>query len=483
MKHPIIIVALFCLSAGALAQEIDDPIISPRLEYAPASGLRGVFFAYASGAVEGSYYYMLPTNNYVYHLPTTALPKGECRYYDLVYGVERRISEQVVGYRGENTFAFLQSTNPAFTRFRTVSPCFDGSLGEETEQQHRTFAYGAGTTVVSTVKGKVYLTVNRTRIRKRPDSTSPYELFSNGAEWFSGDFDQIFVGARETLNAAMNTTTSSSDLCRGQLNPPASEKCTPAFAWKTTPIVRITDGLVDPVDGQVKTFTALPPLLAEVNTTTGSLPIFSGINSLGAVLFGFMEFGHICVAWNTTQSPPVCTQPGFPTRLAAVYLTDTSTSVRPSSARLHFKKGSQWIAMNADGTFPTVPDDFASTLGVYSLSDIKYNPITSTWNVWTDETFSTTATTPGCEDPSTTATGSRLAFINLMTYAKTVFWPSRNDGGRRNALAHYVFSPACNCMREFIFYSSTDHPCYNFQTSDRGSEILVRRWLDGAPNQ
>lgn len=482
MKRAGVALALFCIAVGASPQEIDEAIISPRFDYAPASMVRGVFVAYASGAVEGSYYYMLPTNAYVYPLPATALPKGECRYFDIVDGVERRIGEQVVGYRGDNTFSFFQSTNPTFTRFRTVSPCFDGRFGEETEQQHRTFAYGAGSTVVSTVKNKVYLTVNRTRHRKRPNSTSPYELASNGAEWLSGDFDQIFIGARESLNAAMNTTTSTSTLCRGELNPPASEKCTSAFSWKLSPLVRITDGLVDPVDGQVKTFSALPPLLAEVNTATANLPIFSGINSLGALMFGFMEFGHICTAWDTTQSPPVCTQPGFPSRLAAVFLTDTSTTVLPSSARLHFKKGNQWIAMNPDGTFPTVPDDFASTLGVFSLSDVKFNPINSTWNVWTDETIFTNATTPGCEDSSPTL-GSRLVSVNLATYAKTPFWPSRNQGGRRHALAHYVFAPACNCLREFIFYSSVDYACYNLQTSERGSEVLVRRWLDGAPNQ
>lgn len=488
MKKPAIAFVLFCVAAGALAQEIDEAIISPRYDYAPASMLRGTFTAYATGAVEGSYYYMLSTNSYVYPLPATALPNGECRYVDPVTQQETRIGEQVVGYRGTNTFTVLQSTNPRFTRLRTVSPCFDGSSGEQTEQQHRTMAYGAGSTVVSALKGKAYLTVNRTRNRKIPGSTLPYEQFSNGFEWESGDFDQIFIGAQGTLSAALNTATSSSTQCRGQLNPPASEKCTPAFLWKLTPLVRITDGLVDPVDNQVKTFTALPPLLAEVNTATQNLPIFSGINTMGALMFGFMEFGHICVAWDTTQSPPVCTQPGFPSRLAAVFLTDTSTTVRPTSARLYFKKGSSWIPMNADGTFPTVPDDFASTLGIYSMSDVKFNPINSTWNVWTEEYIPTDdATMPGCADPFSPGQGSRLAFVNLTTYAKTFFWTSRNSSGRTSPLAHYVFAPACNCLREFIFYSSTDYVCYKMPAEwaqlPRGEEVVVRRTLDGPPNQ
>lgn len=488
MKNTAVALVLLSVAAGASAQEIDEAIISPRFEYPPELVLEGAFVAYASGAVEGGYYYMLPTNNYLSTLPAGAVPKGECRYFDTVAGIERRISEQVIGYRGDNTFDFFQSTNPAFTRFRTVSPCFDGRFGEETEQQHRTAAYGAGSTVVSAVKGKAYLTVNRTRFRTRPDSTSPYELASNGAEWQAGDFDQIFIGAKETLSAAMNTPTSTSMICRGQLNPPPSENCTPAFVWKFNPLVRITDGLVDPVDGQVKTFTALPPHLAEVNAATGSLPIFSGISSLGALLFGFMEFGHICVAWDTTQSKPLCTQPGLPSRIAAVFLTDTSTGVRPFSARLHFKKGSSWIPMNDNGTFPAVPDDFGSTLGIYSLNDVKFNPIHSTWNAWTEEIINTDASTPGCEDPFSDGWGTRLVFVNLATYAKTAFWPSRNGSGRITPVAHYVFSPSCNCLRQFIFYTTTDYPCYNLPKWQKafgplGSEVVVRRYLDGAPNQ
>jgi hypothetical protein len=494
MRRSVVVAFLLAVTAAAQAQEIDEAVISPRFEYEPDWGTKGSFSAYATGAVEGGYYYMLSTNTYLNVSHPTALPNGECRYYDEVLQEDHRIGEQVVGYRGSNTFSFFQSTNPAFTKFRTVSPCFDGSFGEQTEQQHRTWAYGAGPTIASTAKSKVYHIVNRTRLRLRPDSTSPYELASNGAEWLSGDFDQIFIGAKQTLDAAVTTTTSSSKQCRGQANAPASEKCTSAFAWKLTPIVTITENLVDPVDGQMKTFSALPPVVAEVNSTMANLPIFSGIAAQGAVLFGFMEFGHICQAWDTSQSPPVCTQVGFPSRLAAVYITDSSTTVRPTAARLYFKKGSSWIPMNANGTFPNVPDDYAGVLNVSSISDIKFNPINSTWNLWTDEWFPVDSTTPGCEhtelNPNSKSNpnfGARLVRVNLSSYGKTTFWPSRNEVGRNNALAHYVFAPACNCLREFIFYTSTDHVCYNYPSrydgSLRGWEVVVRRWLDGAPSQ
>jgi hypothetical protein len=109
MKLPTIAFLLLCLSTRALSQEIDEPIISPRFEYGPGFlGLRGIFIAYASGAVEGGYYYMLSTNAY-HHEPPSALPNGECIYYDLVTQKDVRIGEQVVGYRGANTFAALHA--------------------------------------------------------------------------------------------------------------------------------------------------------------------------------------------------------------------------------------------------------------------------------------------------------------------------------------------------------------------------------------
>ncbi len=74
----VAILVLLCAAAGAFAQEIDEAIISPRFEYT-AEPRKGVFIAYASGAVEGSYYYMLPTNAYVNSSPASALPNGECR--------------------------------------------------------------------------------------------------------------------------------------------------------------------------------------------------------------------------------------------------------------------------------------------------------------------------------------------------------------------------------------------------------------------
>jgi hypothetical protein len=357
MKHAFAFCVLLVLACAIGAQEIDEAVVSPRFDYAPASGTRGSFSAYATGAVEGTFYYLLTTNTYISADPPSAFPNGQCSYFDTLTQLEKRIGEQIVGYRGTNSFAFFQSADPRFTRFRTVSPCFDGRNGEETEQQHRTGAYGAGPTIVSATKGKAYLILNRTRVRKRPTSTSPYELASNGANWESGDFDQVLIGARDNLNNAVNTSTSSSLKCRGSLSPPANETCNPAFEWKFVPLVKITDNLTDPVDGQVKTFSALPPIVAERNAATTSLPIFSNLPA-SALLFGFMEFGHICTSWNTGTNPPTCTSPNGPYRLAAVYLSDASTTVRPNSARLFYKKNGGWVGMNTDGTFPSVPDDF-----------------------------------------------------------------------------------------------------------------------------
>jgi len=498
-KATFILVSLL-VPAGAAAQVVTPPpVISPLIEYGTALNaiLGGSFVAYASGAVEDVYYNLLATNNY---LAAGSHPSGECYYFDSVKNLNHSITEQVVGYRGSNTFAVLHSTSPAFTRLRTVSPCFNGSSGELTEQQHRTGAYGGGSTVVmspaSSTPGKAYETVNRTRIRWTPTSTSPYELASTGAEWQAGDFDQIFIGARESLYAALNTTTSTSGVCRGELNPPAAETCSSAFVWKLAPLVKITDNLVDPVDGQLKTFTALPPLLAEYDTSTvPSLPLFSNLSVLLPVvpkLFGFMEFGSICTAWGTPNPSgvPPCLNPGFPSRLAAVIVADTSSTTRPTQARLYYKKGASWVGMNADGTFPSVPDDFAPSFGMGDYSDVKFDPLTSTWKLWGSEVESVTTT--GCNDDKFTPTsGSRLAYVNLATYAKTTLWGTVNGSGRMAPIAHYVFSSACNCQREFIFYSSTDYVCYNVPRWNdknaptpfsRGLEVVVRRTLDGPPN-
>ncbi|HEV7667240.1 MAG TPA: hypothetical protein VGS22_01870 [Thermoanaerobaculia bacterium] len=489
----VVVLLLFLASSiapgAAVAQLADEPVISPKLEYGtgtPSSVLNGAFLAYASGAVEGAYYYLLATDNYL--AAGSWHPPGECSYFDTVTGTTRTMTEQVIGYRGDNTFGFLQSTNPAFTRFRTVSPCFDGRFGEPTEQQHRTVAYGGGSTVPVPSAGKVYEVVNRTRIRKTPTSTSPYELASTGDQWPAGDFDQIFLGAQDSLAAALAKATSSSGTCSGQANPPANQTCTPAFVWATTPLVKITDNLIDS-DGQAKTFTAVPPLLAAYDATVSSLPIFAGSASLSPVMFGFMEFDAICTLWNTSTSSPVCLQGGIgPYRLAAVVVTDASTTIRPSLARLYFKKGSAWVPMNADGTFPQVPDNFAPLFAMADYSDVKYDPLAATWKLWGSEEDLTS--TGGCADSFTPSKGSHLAYANLAspTYAKTALWGSRNAFGRGNPIAHYVHSAACNCTREFIFYSSTDYACYNVPAWQGGYspflgfEVLVRRTLDGPPN-
>ncbi len=490
MKKTILassLLACFAASAALAQPAVDEPVISPKLEFGtntPGSVLNGSFVAYASGAVEGSYYYMLATDNYLaggsWH------PPGECFYLDTVTGTTRTITEQVIGYRGDNAFAFLQSTNPAFTRFRTVSPCFDGRFGEPTEQQHRTVAYGGGSTVPVPSLGKVYEVVNRTRIRKTPTSTSPYELASTGDSWAAGDFDEIYLGAQVSLSAALAKATSSSGQCKGELNPPASQTCTPAFVWSTTPLVKITDNLID-TDGQAKTFTALPPLLAPYDATAASLPMFAGSSSLSPVMFGFMEFDQICSSW-TTGSPPSCLQGTGPYRLAAVIVTDVALPVRPSQARLYFKKGSSWVPMNSNGTFPQIPDNVAPQFGMGDYSDVKYDPLAATWKLWGSEPDTTVTT--GCADSFTPTSGARLAYANLASapYVKTTLWPSRNGFGRTSPIAHYVYSPACNCTREFIFYSSTDYACYNvpaWQTAYSpflGYEVLVRRTLDGPPN-
>jgi hypothetical protein len=484
MRRISIPIFLFLLLAGfvAGAQEIDEPVASARLEGGTTSR-NGAFNAYATGAVEGNNYYLITTNSY-FGIPNQ--PPGECRYFDAFLGTDRRIGEKVVGYEGDNTFAFLQGPNPGFTRLRVASPCFDGRYGEPTEQDHRTVAYGGGSLVYSPTKSKYYLSVNRTRIRKTPSSTDPAELASSGTNWNSGDFDQIFFGAYASIDNALHRPTSSSQICRGELSPPASETCTPSLAWNWVPLVQITDGLVDPVDGMTKTFTALPPLLAAYDASVESLSIFNGIGARGAVLFGFMEFGHICTSWNASTTPPTCTSPGFPNRLAAVYLSDTG-GIRPTGARLHFKQGSNWIAMNRGGTFPSVPDNFSSLFPMAGYADVKFNPITSKWRIWGSRRLNSPPAS-GCADSHSTY-GAALSFADISGGSVVEFWPTQNGFGRSSAHAHYVFAPACSCTREFIFYSSTDWACYNdpkYNTSSNpliGFEVAVRRWLDGPPAQ
>lgn len=122
MRHAFIFFVLLVLALGICAQEIDEAVVSPRFDYAPASGTRGSFSAYATGAVEGSYDYLLTTNTYISSDPASAFPNGQCSYFDTVTQQEKRIGEQIVGYRGTNSFNFFQSADPRFTRFRTSPP-------------------------------------------------------------------------------------------------------------------------------------------------------------------------------------------------------------------------------------------------------------------------------------------------------------------------------------------------------------------------
>ncbi len=478
----LLISVLLAGRADAVPPEIDEPIASGRLE-GGASSRNGAFTSWGTGAVDGSNYYILSTNVY---FGLVSRPPGICRYFDSVLGEDRSIGENVVGYEGANDFSFLQSANPQFTRLRIASPCFDGRFGEPTEQAHRTHAYGGGALVYSPVKSKYYFTVNRTRGRRVPGSTDPAELASTGTTWASGDFDQIFIGAYSSIDSPLHRPISSSGTCRGELQPPFSETCTPTLAWNWVPLVQLTEDLQDPADGQLKTFSALPPLLAAYDSSVESLPIFAGIGARGAVLFGFMEFGNICHEWDTSTKIPTCLSGGLPSRLAAVYLTDTG-GLRPTGARLHFKSGSSWIPMNKDGTFPVVPDSFRSQFPMGDYSAVKYSPLTSSWRLWGSQSVANP--TSGCEEVYQTERGSSLAYADLSGGPMVEFWASLNSFGRTAPHPHYVYAPACNCSREFIFYTSTDWACYNdprYNTSGNpfiGWEVTVRRWLDGPPSQ
>lgn len=458
-----ILVFLLVVGQAAAQPEIDPAVISPQYEATGADALlKGIYVQYRSGGVDGSHFYLLPTNIV---LDTAALPPGVCKY--ATGAGLKTIYEHVTIYRGSNTFGAFQTGTP-FTRFRVVSPCFDGRFGEVTEQDHRTHAYGGGTAVFSPVKSKFYTTVNRTR-------TQPGVPGSTGGTWSVGDFDEMFIGARTSLATAATTPSSTSGQCRGQANPPPEHTCNPAFDWKTTPMVKITGSLMDPVDGQLRTFTAVPPQLAAYNTSVAALPMFQGAQALSPVLFGLMEFGSL--------------NDSGPTRLAAVLVTDSSTTVRPSQARLYFKRGSSWIPMNTNGTFPSVPDNMRSIFGInnFAITDLKFSPVVSRWRIWGAAANSESVV--GCDDQ--TPGGASLAFIDLHDNSRIDFWGSQNVLGRFTSLAHYVFSGACNCMREFIFYTSVDQACYNHPQWHqytgierwRGMETAVRRWLDGPPDQ
>jgi len=276
---------------------------------------------------------------------------------------------------------------------------------------------------------------------------------STGTSWSAGDFDQIFIGAKDSLQTAVNTDVAS-----------------PAFAWRLSPFLQYTANLTDPTNGMAADFTWLPPILAAYDSSVASLPIFAGHTVPSPVLWGFMEFGPVA---------------GLPNRLAAVLVTDTSTTVRPTATSLYYKSGGTWRAVNANGTFPTVPDDVSAGLGgSFDISDLRLDPLVGKWKLWGAEF--TSGATAGCDDGQTG--DQQLVYVQLDTLQRTALWPSRNALGRMTAMAHYAFAPACNCTREFILYSSTDRACFDYfshwSTISRwwGFEVLIRRRLDGPPS-
>lgn len=126
-------------------------------------------------------------------------------------------------------------------------------------------------------------------------------------------------------------------------------------------------------------------------------------------------------------------------------------------------------------------------MGLSGISDVKLDPISGKWKLW--GAVNNTEPSVGCADTYTPSSGKSIAYVDLGNYAKTTIWPSRNTYGRSSPLAHYVLAPACNCLREFIFYTSTDYACYDvpqWHTTGNpfwGFEITVRRRLDGPPDQ
>jgi hypothetical protein len=151
--------------------------------------------------------------------------------------------------------------------------------------------------------------------------------------------------------------------------------------------------------------------------------------------------------------------------------------------------------MNRNGTFPTVPDDFGSTFGLDQVSDVKYDPLVGAWKVW-GSLLTFPPGTSGCDDvfsdgipASEFNVGSALRWARLDSPAQSLtFWNTRNFVGRSHPHAHYLPAPACGgCLREFVVFNSTDNVCYSVPyrwgtgSPFRGAEVLVRRWLDGAP--
>ncbi|MDX1998224.1 MAG: hypothetical protein SF066_10940 [Thermoanaerobaculia bacterium] len=432
-------------------------VYSPYIEK-PSNPKHYIFTQYAGGAPEGSYYYALPTNyvsqqrNYV----------GECVHYNAALGRDLEIQENVVMYRGTNTVAALNAGTD-FTAVRIAAPCFDGRSGEVSEQANITASYGGGDLNWSAAKNKFYVLMNRTRGRIITGTNGQPEFTC--CSWAAGDFTEVFIGAKETLASAASAPTSPSTRCRGHIVPTSDpEYCaSQAFAWKLAPLVKKS------VIGGV-TYTTLTPVVSEVNAATASLPIFQNL-PVGSVLFGFMRFG-------------VGASGGFPDRIAAVAITDSSTTTRPTAAVLYYKVGSAWVAATG-GTMPSVPTNFASSLPGMSvpggdINDLEWDPVLAKWFLY--GTRGVTNPTTGCNDGAA-ATGGELVKVDLLASPPALagFWPSKNELGRLSADAYFLGG------QEFIFYSSTDNRCATdptYQTTRDwfGMEVIVRNKATGAPN-
>jgi hypothetical protein len=201
---------------------------------------------------------------------------------------------------------------------------------------------------------------------------------------------------------------------------------------------------------------------------TPSLPMFNNLPA-GTILFGFMRFGRL--------------QDGGPNRTAAVAITDSSTTTRPSNAVLYYRSGGVYVAATG-GTMSVLPDDQSAALGSpLDVHDVEWDPNAGNWFLYTRRANSLTPS--GCND-GVAANGVEFVKINLATLAGTGFWASQNALGRFTIDAHFIGTD------EFILYSSTDRRCISGvpagYTTDTGldqwrsMEILVRNRALGAPN-
>lgn len=455
MKRALPVLLVLCLARAAAAQ-YDTGVISPFIEK-PSSPTDYVFTNYAGGAAEGSYYYQFPTNITGY-ITSPRNYTGECIYSwpELTTLSPKEIAEDVIIYRGTNTAAAFDSGS-AFTAMRTASPCFDGRFGEVSEATNHTWSYGGGEVDYVSSKSKYYILVNRVRGRIVSGSLQ-------AGDWTAGDFNEVYIGAKDTLNGAATTPAGTSGHCRGEAVPTTDpDYCASfPFAWKVSPLVKLsTIGGVG--------YETLTPIVGAVNAATSSISVFNNLPS-GAVLFGFMPFGL---------------QSQGPNKAAAVAIVDTSSTIRPTAAVLYYRSGGVYVAATS-GVMSQVPDDVSTTAlsGLTSsLNDLEYDPNVSTWFAYGTHAVSTTA---GCND-GTPGTGNEFVKKNLVTGANANFWASQNDLGRFTIDSHFVGNV------EYISYSSTDKRCVDtpmaYQADSgmglnqwRSMEIMVRKQSLGAPN-